>query len=117
MNYTFTYLFRWFFGGFAEFIDRWYVRSFFNMAEYMLNLFQELDKGFALKINFRNLFKPLYQDRNFIGYLLGFLFRGTRILIAIVAYLLIFGLTAALYIAWLLVPLFFIYKSLTSYGK
>ncbi len=81
------------------------------MMEYMFNLFEELDKGFALKINIRNLFKPLYQDRNIIGYGLGFLFRGIRILIALIAYFAIFSITAGLYLLWLGVPIFFIYKA------
>lgn len=78
----------------------------------MFNLFEELDKGFALKINFRNLFKPLYQDRNIIGYVLGFLFRGTRILLALAAYFTIFSITASLYVLWLLLPIFFAYKAI-----
>ena len=84
------------------------------MLEYMFNLFEELDKGFALKINFRNLFKPLYQDRNIIGYTLGFLFRGTRILLALVVYFVIFSITILLYFIWLGIPIFFIYKAITN---
>ncbi len=112
MVYAFSYLFHWFVDGIIEFFNRWYVKSLFNMAEYMFNLFEELDKGFALKINFRNLFKPLYQDRNIIGYTLGFLFRGTRILIALVAYFIVFSITAMLYLLWLGIPIFFIYKAI-----
>ena len=77
----------------------------------MLNLFEGLDRSLALKVNFRNIFKPLYQDRNIISYILGFFFRGTRVFIAIVVYIFIFGITAVLYIAWLLIPIFFIYKA------
>jgi len=117
MSYVLSYLFNWFWNGAAEFINHWYVRSFLNMTEYMLNLFSELDKSFALKVNLRNLFKPLYQDRNPIGYSMGFLFRTTRILMALIVYSLTFSITALLYAAWLLVPIFFLYKAITAYGK
>lgn len=114
MSYVLPYILSRFLANITEFLNKWYVRSFLNMTEYMFGLFEEMDKAFALKINLRNLFKPLYQDRNIISYILGFFFRGSRSLLAIIVYAAVFGITVALYLAWLSVPIFFIYKSISG---
>lgn len=92
------------------FLRHWYYNSFLNTSDFMLGVFHELDKFFALKISFRNLFKPLYQDRTIIGYTLGFLFRFFRIIIASIIYSIIFIISVALYIAWLAILVYIIYR-------
>lgn len=83
----------------------------------MLELFEELDKAFALKINTRNLFKPLYRDKSIIGYIMGFILRSFRIFIASILYLFIFSASVVLYAMWLAIPIYLIYKVLIVYGK
>lgn len=114
MQYVLPYIFRWFADSIIDFLNRWYVKSFLHMTEYMLDLFAELDKSFALKVNARNMLKPMYQDKNPISYILGFFFRLGRVLMTLAAYFIIFSITAGLYLLWLSIPIYFIYKIITT---
>jgi hypothetical protein len=66
---------------------------------------------FAVRINFHYLFHPLYQDYTFVGRILGFFFRSTRIGIGAVIYAVVIIVGVALYFLWILLPLFAIYRA------
>jgi len=76
----------------------------------MLNIFEGMDRSLALKINLRNIFKPLYQDTSIIGYLLGFLFRFFWVIFALIVYFFVFITSVLLYLLWLTIPIYIIYK-------
>ncbi len=71
---------------------------------------ESLDKIFALKITWRFLFKPLYQDHSIIGYVLGFVFRSLRLMIGGIIYLFVIIIAAAMFIIWAAIPLYIIFK-------
>lgn len=100
---------------FRDFLEHWYLRSFVNTSHYMLEFFEEIDKAFALRINLKNFFKPLYRDKTLIGYIIGFIFRSFRIVSTSILYFLIFTLSVVFYTAWLALPLYFAYKVLINY--
>jgi len=100
----------------VNFLRHWYLDSFLATSHFMLGVFESLDRTFALKINVRNIFEPLYQDRSFLGYILGFILRSVRVVVGSVVYLCIFAVSVALYGLWLLVPPFVIFKIVQIYG-
>lgn len=106
------YLAKRFFYRIVEFLRHWYVKSPRYYLNFSLNQFEKLDRFFALKITLKNLFQPLYKDYSLVGYLLGFIFRASRIFASSIVYLLIFLVLLLLYLAWLLFPVFVVVKAL-----
>lgn len=108
------YLFNRFFYRIFEFLEHWYIGSFKVYSHFFISFLEKLDRIFAFKITLRNILQPLYSDRSFIGYVLGFFFRGWRLIIGGILYLIIIVLAIFIYLAWLLVPIYIIYKILFS---
>lgn len=84
---------------FGAFFRSWYVGGSRRYAHAALNFFEILDRGFALKITLRHLFKPMYGDYSAVGYGLGFLFRLIRLVAGSAVYLIAAG-------CWLLIYIF-----------
>ncbi len=105
-----AYLFRRFFYRIIEFLRHWYVESVRIYFNFVLNQLQAIDYSFAWKITLKNLFKPLYKDYSVIGYVLGFIFRVLRLFVSTIIYGFIFVFAAAVYVAWLALPVFLIFK-------
>ncbi len=98
----------------SEFIWHWYVVSFEIFAHITVSFLEKLDRFFAFKISLRHIFKPLYQDRSVIGYVLGFIFRLMRIILGGISYGIIIVAAAILFLGWAFIPLFIIFKALKS---
>ena len=113
---TIAYLVNRLFYRITDFLRRWYIKSFFVYAHIMVSALGRLDETFALKITARHLFEPLYQDKSIIGYVLGFVFRSIRILVAFFIYAILVVFFTLVYVAWLAVPIFLIYQAI-FYGK
>lgn len=105
------YLAQRFFYRIAEFFRHWYVKSVKIYSNFVLNQLERIDYYFAWKITLKNLFQPLYKDYSVIGYILGFVFRSMRFLVATFVYGAVFAVAAAFYILWLLLPIFLVYKT------
>ena len=105
-----TYLLNRFIFRIKEFIRHWYIKSFFIYSQFIISILEKLDRYFALKITWRHIFEPLYQDRTILGYFLGFIFRFWRLAIGGLFYSLIIIAAIGLYFIWLLIPFFIIYK-------
>ena len=99
-----VYLGERFFWRIADFLRHWYVGSLKAYLNYVLERMENLDKFFAWKITLKNLFSPLYKDYTPVGYLLGFVLRAVRLVVASGVYLLIFIAAFFLYLVWLLIP-------------
>lgn len=93
-----------------EFLRHWYVNSFFIYGHFIFSFLEKLDRFFAFKITWRHLFQPLYQERNIVGYILGFIFRLGRLLVGGAVYLTIIAGAAGLYLIWLVIPVYVAYK-------
>jgi hypothetical protein len=109
-NSIFVYLFSAIVNRIECFIKDWYPNSFFKFWNFLLNTLKQLDKTFAIKVTIRHWLKPLYQDETIIGYILGFIFRTIRIILAALIYLMIFIIVLSLYLIWAAVPIFLIIK-------
>lgn len=105
-----VYLSNRFFYRLGEFLRHWYWGGFFFFFHKLIELLERLDRYLALKITLRYLFQPLYQNYTFVGYVLGFIFRGTRIAVAGVIYGLVVLMFLVLYSAWAFILIFVIYK-------
>lgn len=97
-----------------EFLEHWYWGSFQVAGEKFMELLTDWDRFFALRITVRHWPLPLYQDRTFIGYVLGPIFRTGRIALALIVYLAVSAIAGFLYLLWLLIPPYIVYKILTG---
>lgn len=110
MDFSLVYLVTRFFYRIFDFFHHWYVDGSRVFGRKFIGVLTELDKTFALKVTFEHLFEPLYKDYSVIGRILGAIFRTARVLIGFVIYLLIAVIAAALYIIWLAIPMFVVYR-------
>lgn len=104
------YLFIRFFYLLWEFLRHWYLGSFKIYSHFIVSLLEKFDRRFAFKITLKNLFQPLYQDRSFIGYILGFIFRIWRLAIGGFIYLIILAGAILIYLAWMTIPIYVVFK-------
>ncbi len=110
MDIFLIYLFDRFIYRISHFIRHWYPDSFFAYSRFVIARLEDLDQTFALKVTLRNLFQPLYQERNPIGYILGFIFRFLRLLIGGVVYGTIIIFAAVLFLMWAAIPAYILLK-------
>jgi hypothetical protein len=106
-----VYLIRNFFFTIFLFFKHWYVDGWYWAYGAFLRVMRMLERHFAVRINLHYLAEPLYQQYNIAGYLIGFVFRSFRIVAGGVVYLIIAVLVLTLFIAWALVPLYLLYRS------
>jgi len=104
------YLFRIYY-----FLYHWYVRGFRKAANWAINYLEKLDYSFALRINLKNIFQPLFQDYSIVGHVLGFISRGIRIVVASIIYSVFIVICLVLYLAWAAIPIFAIYKIIINF--
>ncbi len=116
MNFAIVYLIHRVLYRIGDFFHHWYVDGSRNFAHAFISLLENLDRAFAVKINFRFLFQPLYKDYTVVGRILGPIFRSGRILIGVVVYAFLSVIFLAIYLAWLLLPpAIIIYAAATRY--
>lgn len=109
-----SYLAQRFWQGLTRFLRHWYRDGFRQIASRTFEVLASLDQVFALKVNFRLFFTPLYQDRSIIGYILGFFFRFSRVLVGGILYLIILVVGAGVYLIWAALPVFILYKIIVN---
>ncbi|MFH0806613.1 MAG: hypothetical protein V1885_02735 [Candidatus Brennerbacteria bacterium] len=104
MSAALIYVFRRAVYRIAEFLRHWYVKSAKIYFNFVLNRLERLDYFFAWRITARHLFHPLYGDYSIVGYVLGFMFRSLRFLVASAIYAVFLVVALGAYIVWLLIP-------------
>lgn len=110
LYYCITRLKRGFFG----FFEGWYKDGTSFFIAFFFSVIKRIDRVLALKITIRYFFTPLYNDRTFLGYILGVVLRSGRILVAVPIYLFVTIGMLSLTLVWMLVPIFFVYKIVTT---
>ena len=113
---AFIYITNRFFYRFADFWRHWYFGSFKIASYIFLSLLEKLDRKMALKITLKNFFQPLYQDRSFIGYFLGIIFRSFRLFFGGIFYLIAALFALAIYLLWLIIPILIIFEIIKGLG-
>jgi len=109
MELSLVYLVSRFFYRIYRFIYNWYIGSWLWFYHSLMTFYESLDRTWAFNVTLRSLFKPMYQDRSVIGYVLGFVFRFFRLLIGGVIYLFLFLIMFSLYLIWAVMPIYIIY--------
>jgi len=104
----FSYFFSRLVFHFGAFFRNWYIGGSRRYSHAALNFFELLDRGFALRITIRHLFKPMYGDYSAVGYGLGFIFRFIRLLIGLVVYIIAASCWILIYIIFIFFPILFI---------
>lgn len=69
-----------------------------------------MDQSIAFKVTWRNLFQPMYQERNITGYVLGFIFRAIRLVIGGTIYGVVILVAVAVFLAWAGIPTYIVLK-------
>ncbi len=110
-----VYILNRFFFRIYYFLYHWYVRGFRKFSNWTLDRLEKMDYKFALKINFKNIFQPLYQDYSFFGYILGFILRSLRIFIASIFYTIFIFICGSLFLLWASLPFFIVYQIITNF--
>jgi hypothetical protein len=96
----------------GDFFRHWYVDGFKFFLKALISMLSSFDRVFALRVSAKNIFKPMYQDNSFIGYMLGFIFRSGRITGAIIVYSIVVSCFVIVYILWAAIPPYLISKSI-----
>lgn len=86
------------------FFVHWHRDGLRFVAHHTLSFLERLDQTFAFMITLRHLFEPLYQDYSVIGYILGFIFRVSRLFIGGVIYGGVLLFAGMFYLAWAVIP-------------
>ncbi|MDP3015191.1 MAG: hypothetical protein Q8N28_02140 [bacterium] len=110
----FIYLFNRLSYRFLGFFRHWYLDGSRAYGRFIFSFLEKQEKKLAFKITLKHFFEPLYQDRSFIGYVLGFLFRSGRLIFGGVVFLILSITALFFYFAWLAIPVFIIFKIVSN---
>lgn len=115
MRYSVIYILNRYLFRIYYFLYHWYVRGFRKFLNRVINYLEKLDYKFALRINLKNIFQPLFQDYSIASHILGFISRSIRIIVAGIIYAVFIIFCAALFLIWAAVPVFAIYQIITNF--
>ena len=99
-----------------EFLEHWYVGGFRIISHWAVSFLESLDKTLALQVTLRYIFEPLYQDRTILGYILGFIFRSGRVVLASIIYVLVIVVFLAVYLGWMLFLPYVLYRTALAFN-
>lgn len=99
----------------VDFFNHWYAGGFKVWSHAVISFMESLDRRLAFKTTLKYIFHPLYQDRSFIGYALGFVFRTARLFIGAIVYGAAIAVSAGLYLLWAAAPLYAIFKVISGF--
>lgn len=103
------YLAERFYRSVADFLTHWYVGGFRYFFRQAMIFLRSLDRTFAVRVNVRNIFEPLYQDQSFIGHVFGFLMRSTKIIIGSSIYVILMIGVSVIYVLWASLPFYAVF--------
>ena len=82
------------------FLKHWYVDGFFFAYHHLARALTRVERLFALKANAYFLFDPLYQERNIVGYVVGFIYRFLRLMCGGIVFFVTLLLGICGYVLW-----------------
>lgn len=94
------------------FFRHWYIDGFLAIYGAWLLFLRMCERQLAIRINIRFLFQPLYQERNIVGYVLGFLYRSVKVLLGGILYVVTGIIACGVFIVWAVFPLVLIYRGI-----
>lgn len=88
-----------------QLLSFWYGQSPNWVYNRFLETIRVLDGRFAVQHMLRNITRPIFQDYDWQGRVIGFFIRLVRILLALIIYVLTFVVYVLAYLIWLAFPL------------
>lgn len=94
------------------FFKHWYVDGLHWIYGTAFAIARRIERMTSLRVQLHFLFTPLYQERNIIGYVLGFIIRGSMVVIGggMIGIVAVIGLVV--YGAWAIIPAFVIIQAI-----
>lgn len=89
---------------FYDFFRRWYVEGSKVIFHRLISTLENLDQTFAVRIQLRYFFQPLYKDYTIVGRILGVIFRSCRIVIGVSIYACVAAVFLLVYLTWVSIP-------------
>lgn len=86
-------------------VSFWYPDALATFIRTYLHTIALLEEDLAVGLMWRLLFTPLFHDSSFVGRILSFFFRLTRVLVGLVAYLLASLVIVVLALSWFSLPI------------
>jgi hypothetical protein len=94
----------------VSFFVHWYRDGVLFAYGKLLGAWRRIDRVSGLRVNALFLFRPLYQERNLTGYVLGFFVHLFRVVAGGVAALVAAAVITALLVFWLLIPVYLVMR-------
>jgi hypothetical protein len=113
MNSFAWYIVDRFFFRIFEFLRNWYLRSGRKYGNFVINVFEQMDRVFGWKVNILHMFSPLYRDYSVLGYILGFVLRLARLVVTSLLYAVVFLVAVFGFITWMLIPIYIVWNIFT----
>ncbi len=88
----------------------WYSKGFFKVLKGSGNFIKDFELTLGFFIWLKNLFVPMFGQRDIAGRIISFVLRLVQIILRGIALLFIIFLAFAFIIFWLILPLFVIYQ-------
>lgn len=110
MNFALGYLLYRFLFRLTDFFHHWYVDGSKIFFGRLINVLEAADRFFAVGVNLRHFFQPLFSDYSIIGRFLGVIFRAIRIVLGLLVYGFIISIFLVAYSAWASVPVLVMYQ-------
>ena len=88
----------------------WYAKGFFKALNWCWNFISDFEQTLGLMIWVKNLFVPMFGQRDIAGRLISFGLRLFQIFWKGIVMIIIVGLMLILIIIWLILPIFIIYQ-------
>jgi hypothetical protein len=89
----------------------WYTRGFLEMLKRAENFIIEMEQSLGFWIWVRNIFVPMFGQRDFAGRAISFFLRLFQIIVKGFVLLIVIVIVMVLVITWLLLPIFAIYQA------
>lgn len=97
-----------------EFVDFWYVAGSKNYYNFVKESWNTLERELGVLPNIYNWYRPLFQDDDYIGRILGPVFRTFRIFIGFVVYAVVGAVFLSIYSVLFFLPVLVLYMILQN---
>ena len=82
----------------------WYTRGVLRMGKFCLNALLYIERLFGLTIKLKNIYRPMFQDYTFMGFVLGIVIRIVVLLFTGSLFVISLVVMTASFIAYLILP-------------
>ncbi|PLX20744.1 hypothetical protein C0584_04850 [Candidatus Parcubacteria bacterium] len=88
----------------------WYTRGFLGVLESQFNFLKNREKGLALGVWIKNIFKPMFGQNDWQGVLISIIMRIVQIIFRSIVMVFWLSLSVFVILFWLLMPLIALYQ-------